>query len=190
MNRVLWRALALLALFVVPAPATAAARFGEVGGHLSIGYAKLVTAESPGGSISLSAGLDYPLTPTLRAGLDLGYDLLGSRTFTRGSYSAGVDYSDLGVTAFLHYLPRRGIVRRVSLGPALVNAKGTLSVTSGGAGFTDLARHETAAAIAAQVTLMRAKPAPVRLGLELGGRMAFTTRENWTLLSLRATVHY
>jgi hypothetical protein len=190
MNRVLWRAPVLLALLVAPAPASAAARFGEVGGHLSIGYTKLVTTEAPGGSISLSAGLDYPLTPRLRAGLDLGYDLLGSRTFTRGSYSAGVDYSDLGVTAFLHYLPERGVVRRVSLGPALVSAHGTLSVTSGGAGFSDLARNEMAAAIAAQVTLMKAKPAPVRLGLELGGRHAFTTRDNWTLLSVRATVHY
>jgi hypothetical protein len=190
MSRALWRTLVLLVLLVVPRPAPAAARFGEMGGHLSIGYAKLVTADAPGGSISMGAGLDYPLTPTLRVGLDLGYDLLGSRTFERGSYSAGVDYSAFGVTGFLHWLPKRGPVRRVSFGPALVDAQGVLSVTSGGAGFSDLAVHESAGAIAAQVTLMKAKPAPVQLGLELGGRVAFRARNDWTLLSVRAAVHY
>ncbi len=192
MSRTLWRTLALLALLAVPASATAAGTRGsKVGGHLSIGYGKLVTAEAPGGSISMSVGLDYPLMSTLRAGVDLGYDLLGSRTFPpRGSNSAGVDYSALGVTAFLHWLPQRGPVRRVSLGPALVSAQGVLSVTSGGAGFSDLAVHEWAGAVAAQMTLMKAKPAPVRLGLELGGRAAFLKGRSWTLLSVRATVHY
>jgi hypothetical protein len=190
MSRVLWRTLVLLALFLVPASASAAARFSEVGGHFSIGYAKLFTGDAPGGSISMGAGLDYPLTPTLRAGLDLGYDLLGSRTFQRGSNSAGVDYSAFGVTAFLHWFPQRGLVRRVSVGPALVKAQGVLSVTSGGAGFSDLAVHQSAGAVAAQITLMKAKPAPVKLGLELGGRVAFLAGEDWTLLSVRATVHY
>lgn len=196
MSRVLWRTLALFALLLVPAPASAAARFGEVGGHFSIGYAKMSATDasglsvSPGGSMSMGAGLDYPLAPTLRAGLDLGYDLLGTRTFPRGSNSAGVDYSVFGVTAFLHWLPQRSLVRRVSLGPALVNAHGVLSVTSGGAGFTDLAVHESAGAVALQVTLMPVKPAPVKLGLELGGRRAFMARGDWTLLSVRATVHY
>ncbi len=190
MSRVLWRALVLFALLLVHAPAFAAARFGEVGGHLSIGYAKLVTTDAPGGSISMGAGLDYPLARTLRAGLDLGYDLLGSRTVQRGSLFGSVDYSAFEATAFLHWLPQRGLVRRVSLGPALVNAHGDLSVTGGGAGFSDLAVQESAAAVAAQVTLMPARPAPVRLGLELGGRLAFLAGDDWTLLSLRATVHY
>jgi hypothetical protein len=190
MSRVLWRTLALLTLLLVPALASAAARFGEVGGHLSIGYAKLVTADAPGGSISMGAGLDYPLARALRAGLDLGYDLLGSRTFPRDGNFAAVDYSAFEVTAFLHWLPERGPVRRVSLGPALVNAHGVLSVTSGGAGFSDLAVHESVGAIAAQITLMPARPAPVKLGLELGGRLAFMARDDWTLLSVRATVHY
>ena len=196
MSRVLWRTLVLLALLLVPAPASAAARFGEVGGHLSIGYAKLSTADpsgnsiSPGGSISMGAGLDYPLAPAWRAGLDLGYDLLGSRTIQRGSLFCAVDYSAFEVTAFLHWLPQRGPVRRVSLGPALVSAHGVLSVTGGGAGFSDLAVHETAGAVAAQLTLMKAKPAPVKLGLDLGGRRAFMAGHGWTLLSVRATVHY
>ena len=190
MSRVLWRTLVLIALLLVSAPASAAARFGELGGHLSIGYAKLVTTDAPGGSISMGAGLDYPLTRTLRAGLDLDYDLLGSRTVQRGSLSAAVDYSAFEATAFLHWLPQRGLVRRVSLGPALVNAHGDLSVTGGGAGFGDLAVHESAGAVAAQITLMSARPAPVKLGLELGGRLAFMAGDDWTLLSVRATVHY
>ena len=96
MSRVVWRTLALLALLVVAAPACAAARFGEVGGHLSIGYGKLLIADAPGGSMSMGVGLDYPLAPTLRAGLDLGYDLLGSRTVQRGSLFGAVDYSAMG----------------------------------------------------------------------------------------------
>jgi hypothetical protein len=71
-----------------------------------------------------------------------------------------------------------------------VNAHGDLSVTGGGAAFSDLAVHETAGAVAVQVTLMPAKPAPVKLGLELGGRMAFMAGDNWTLLAARVTVHY
>ena len=190
MNRVLGRTLVLLALFLIPAPASAVSRFGELAGHLSIGYAKLVTTDAPGGSISMGGGLDYPLARTLRAGLDLGYDLLGSRTVQRGSLFGAVDYGAFGVTAFLHWLPQRGPVRRVSLGPALVNAHGDLSVTGGGAGFDDLAVHESAGAVAAQITLMPAKPAPVKLGFELGGRRAFMAGGDWTLLSVRATVHY
>jgi hypothetical protein len=190
MSRVLRRTLFLLALLLVPAPACAAAQFGGLGGHFSIGYAKLVTTDAPAGSISMGAGLDYPLARTLRAGLDLCYDLLGSTTFERDGNFAAVDYSAFEVTAFLHWLPEQGPVRRVSLGPALVNAQGVLSATGGGAGFSDLAVHETAGAVAAQVTLMKAKPAPVKLGLELGGRLAFMAGEDWTLLRVRATVHY
>jgi hypothetical protein len=196
MSRFLWRMLVLLAPLLVHAPAGAAARFSEVGGHFSIGYAKLSTADgsggsiSPGGSISMGAGLDYPLTPRLRAGLDLGYELLGSLSFQRGSLLGAVDYSALEVTAFVHWLPQRGLVRRVSLGPALVNGQRVLSVTGGGAGFDDLAGPVKAGAVAAQITLMKAKPAPVKLGLELGGRLAFLAGDDWTLLSVRATVHY
>jgi len=209
MSRVLWRTLVLLALLLVPAPAAAAARFGEVGGHLSIGTTTRVThiriyrnaskrvfplfiidVGTAGSGLSMVAGLDYPVAPSLRAGLDLGYDLLGSQTFQRGSLFGAVDYSAFEVTAFLHWLPQQGLVRRVSLGPALVNAHGVLSVTGGGAGFSDLAVHETAGAVAAQITLMKAKPAPVKLGLDLGGRRAFLAGKDWTLLSVRVTVHY
>jgi len=208
MRRVPWRTLALLALLLVPDFACAAARFGEVGGHLSIGAAAwvtrvrfrcwpfttdnfpLVTVWVAGSGISMAAGLDYPVAPSLRAGLDVGYDLLGSQTVQRGSLFASVDHSAFEAIAFLHWLPPHGPVRRVSLGPAVFSAHGDLSVTGGGAAFSDLAVHETAGAVAAQITLMQAKPAPVKLGLELGGRRTFLAGRDWTLLSARATVYY
>jgi len=178
-------------LCLVPASAAAGMRFQELAGHASIGYARLFIPHAPGGSISMAAGLDYPVARTLRAGLDLGYDLLGSRTVPRGSLVASVDYSAFELVAFLHWLPQRlGPVRRLSVGPAMLNAHGDLSVTGGGAGFSDLAVGETAAAAAAQITLMPERPAPVKLGFELGGRLAFLPGEDWKLFTARMTVHY
>jgi hypothetical protein len=184
--------LLLLALLgLASAPAHAAFRFGDVAGHASIGYARLFILDAPGGSISMAAGVDYPLARTLRAGLDVGYDLLGSRTVERGSLVASVDYSDFQAAAFLHWLPHGlGPLRRISVGPALVVAHGDLSVTGGGAAFSDLAVGTTSAAAAAQVTFMPARPAPVKLGLELGGRTAFMPGEDWTILTVRVTFHY
>jgi len=208
MSRVLWRTLVLLALLLVTAPACAAVRLGDMTGHLSIGYVTRVThfwiyrnrpavfplfivdLGTAGSGLSLAAGLDYPVAPSLRAGLDVGYDLLGSQTVQRGSLFGAVDYSAFEATAYLHWLPQRGPVRRVSLGPGLVSAHGDLSVTGGGAAFSDLAVHETAGAIAAQITLIPGKPAPVKLGFELGGRRAFLAGDDWTLVSARVTVHY
>ena len=190
MSRVLWRSLVLLALLLVPASASAAARFGDMTGHLSIGYGKLVTTNAPAGSLSMAAGLDYPVTRALRAGIEVGFDMLGSRSVQRGSLFASVDYSALEFAALAHWLPERGPVRRVSLGPAVVSARGELSVTGGGAGFSDLAVHQTAGAAEAQITLMSAKPAPVKPGVELGARRVFLGGDGWTLLSARVTVHY
>jgi hypothetical protein len=189
MSRTRWSLLAL-ALLLLPASAAAGVRWSEMGGHLSVGYGMLVIQDAPAGSISLAAGFDLPVAPALRAGFDVGYDLLGSRTVQGGSYFASVDYSAFQVAAFLHWLPPGGLVRRVSLGPALLGAHGDLSVTSGGAAFSPLAVHQTAGGVAAQVTLMSARPAPVKIGLELGARTGFLAGDDWTVLSARATVHY
>ncbi len=187
----LWWVVVALSLGFAPRVVGAAPRFGEMGGHASIGYAKLFIESAPGGSISMAGGLDYPLSPYVRAGIDVGYDLLGSRTVQRGSQVASVDYSDFQAIAFLHVLPEGlGVLRRVSLGPGLLIAHGDLSVTGGGASFSDLAVGETCAAAAAQVTLMPPRPAPLQLGLELGGRVAFMPGEDWKILVVRATAHY
>jgi hypothetical protein len=186
-----WGASWVVLLLLVSVPASAAARFDELAGHLSIGYAKLVLEGAPGGSISMAAGLDYPVTRTLRAGVDLGYDLLGSRTVQRGSLFASVDYSAFQAAALLHWLPDRlGPVRRVSLGPGLVNAHADLSVTGGGTFFSDLSERETAAAAAMRITFMSARPSVVRLGLELGGTLAFLPGDDWLLLGARVAAHY
>jgi len=61
MSRVLWRMPVLLALLCAPEVASGAAPADGLAGHLSIGYAKLLVTDAPGGSISMAAGLDYPL---------------------------------------------------------------------------------------------------------------------------------
>ena len=157
-----------------------------MGGHLSIGYAQAghdrragrldLHGRGPGlpaGAARCAPGSTWATTCSAAARSSAA--ACSPRWTTAPSRS----------TAFLHWLPQRGPVRRVSLGPALVNAHGDLSVTGGGAGFSDLAVHETAGAVAAQVTLMTAKPAPVKLGLELGGRLAFLAGDDWTLLARR-----
>ena len=188
MSRTAWSLLALALL--LPASAAAGVRWSEMGGHLSVGYGMLAIPDAPGGSMSMAAGFDVPVAPAFRVGADVGYDLLGSRTVQEGSYFASVDYSAFQAAVLLHWLPARGPVRRVSLGPALVGAHGDLSVTAGGAAFSDLAVHQTAGGVAAQVTLMPSRPAPVRLGLELGARVGFLAGDDWTVLQARATVHY
>jgi hypothetical protein len=189
MSRTRWSPL-VLALLLIPASAAAGVPWSELGGHLSVGYGALTIANAPGGSVSMAAGFDLPVAPRFRAGFDVGYDLLGSRTIQEGSYFATVDYSAFQTAVFLHWLPPRGWVRRVSLGPALVGAHADLSVTSGGASFGKYAVHQTAGGVAAQVTLMSPRPAPVRLGLELGARSGFLSGDDWTVLIARATVHY
>ena len=194
MRRVPWGApLALALLLLVPAVAAAASRLGAMEGHLSIGYVKLFadSLDAPGGSISLSAGVDYPVVRTLRAGVDLGYDLLGSSTYQEGSLFATVDYSAFQVIGLLHWLPERlGPLRRVSLGPMLCNAHGDLTTAAGGAAFADRAVHQTSGGAAVQATLLPASASPVKLGLELGLRRAFLAGPDWTLLSVRLSVHY
>jgi hypothetical protein len=191
MNRTRWT-LALLAIaLLAPATASAAMKLDGWAGHLSFGYAKLAITDAPGGSISLATGVDYAVARSLRVGLDVGYDLLGSNTVQRGSQFASVDYSDLGATLFLHWLPPRGPVRRVSIGPTLVSAHADLSVTAGGASFSDLAVQQSGGGLAAAITLAPSKPVPVRAGLELGARHAFLNgRDDWTLLTARVAVHY
>ncbi len=194
MRRVPWGALLALALLTAtPAAAATSSWIETLGGHISIGYVKLIpdTTKSPGGSISLSAGLDYPVARTVRVGLDLGYDLLGSNNYEVGSQFATVDYSALELIGFVHWLPTRlGPVRRLSAGPMLINAHGDLSVAAGGAAFENRAVHETAGGAAVQATLMPGWNSPVRPGLELGWRRGFMPGEDWTLLSLRVTVQY
>lgn len=187
---------AALLLFAIPGVARAST-LQDVAGHLSVGYGKLVSAGAPGGSVSFTGGMDVPVSKTFRAGIDLGYDLLGSNTAIRGSLSANVSYSAFEAVAFVHWLPEHlGPIGRISAGPLLLAAHADLSAAAGGAGFSDLAVGETAPGGAAEITFIGHKnrpsgePPPVRAGFQLGGRAGFLRHQTWTLLSARFTVHF
>ena len=180
-----------LAILAGPAVADSVSRLDAVGGHLSVGYAKLFIGHAPGGSISLSGGLEIPVATGWRAGADVGYHLLGNRNVERGSLSATVDYSVLEFIAFAHWQPPHlGPIGRISFGPSLVSAHAELSSSGGGAGFSDLAVGEVAPGAALQVTVIRPGVSPVRLGFELGAHLGFLVDETWSLGTARVTVHY
>jgi len=190
-----WAARALagsaLALALAARPALAEDRLAKLRGHLGVGYARLFTEASPAGSFSLGAGLDYPLAGEWRAGVALGYDLLGGRVVERGSLIANVDYSVFEMLALVHCGPSRlGPVGRLSFGAGLFSARAELSTGGGGASFSDLAVEEVAPGIALGATLIRRGDAPVRIGFEAGVSVAFLENETWTVAAARLAIHY
>ncbi len=183
---------ALFTLFaMLAAPRAEAVTFGDVRGSLGVGYSKLYGSEAPGGSIATSAHLSLPVRGAWSAGLGLGLHLLGSRTVPRGSLIASVDYSLFEVGAFAHWAPARlGPVSRVSAGVEFMSAHAELSTSGGGALFRDLAVEKTAPGAALDVTLMPRRASPVRIGLQLGGRWAMLSGDDWTVFSSQLVFHY
>jgi hypothetical protein len=186
---------ACCALAIALSAAPARAGLKDVNGHVSFGYAKLFTTDTlatPGGSLSVTGGLDHPLwRGDLRLGAEIGFNLLGSKTVTEGSLFANVDYSMFEAVLFLHYLPHGlGPIGRISAGPALLSARAELSTAGGGASFSGYATEEVAGGLAFDVTLIQQRPAPVRVGLELGTRVAFLPEDTWTLATARLAFHY
>ena len=160
-------------------------------GHVSIGYAHLFSDDlSPGGSISVAGGGDYPLDETLRLGPVLGIAILGSHDVTRGSITAGLDYSLLDAALQLHWLPSGGPITRVSLGPGIAAARAQLQVGAGGAGFLDLAVDEVRPELALDVSALPRRMRIVAVGFEAGLRFVPVERVSWTLATLRVTIHY
>jgi hypothetical protein len=177
-------------LLATAAPASGALRIADVGGHLAFGYGYLFADGSPGGSLSIAGGLDVPLAPSLRAGVDVGYNLLGTRTEERGTLIAELDYGVFEALALLHWSPGwRGPLGRISIGPGVFNARADLS-SSGGAAFSDLAVEETVAGGALALTFVSRNPSPVRVGLELGARVLFLDKETWTVATGRLAFLY
>lgn len=176
------------------APCSAGLRFAEVDGHVAIGFGHLFTSDTtatPGGSISIGGGIDYPLTPTLRAGLDVGYHLLGSRTLTQGTLTSGIDYSVFEALALLHWTPLgHGPQLIVSGGPGLFSARASLAPTSVGATFSPQAVEETRVGGALSLAVTRRKLSPVRVGLEVGVRMIPLEQFTWTVASARIVMLY
>jgi hypothetical protein len=177
---------------VIAAPATAGAiRLEPWRGHVSLGYGHLFSDDlSPGGSISVAGGVDYPINEALRVGPVIGIAILGSHDVTRGSVTAGLDYSLLDAALMLHWLPGNGRITRVSFGPGFAAARAQLQVGAGGAGFLDLAVDEMQPEFALDVSAIPRRQKIVAVGLEAGLRFVPVKRVDWTLATLRLTIHY
>jgi hypothetical protein len=184
------RLLCTAALLMVATGRSQGATIQDFRGHLSIGYAKLLADQAPGGSFSVAAGVDLPVAPALRIGPAVGLHLLGSRTVVRGSLVATVDYTTFEAVLFAHWVPPAGPVGRVSVGPALISARAELSTSGGGAAFSDLAVEEYAPGVALDATVISRHASPVRVGLELGGRIGFLAGDDWKIASARLAFHY
>jgi hypothetical protein len=120
----------------------------------------------------------------------LGIALLGSSDVTRGSVTAGLDYSFLDVALQLHWLPTSGPITRVSLGPGVASARSALQVGAGGAGFLDLAVDEIKPEVAFDISSLPRRMKIVAVGLEAGLRFVPVERVNWTVTTVRLTIHY
>lgn len=183
--------LLLLLTCLAPTARAGALRLEPWRGHLSIGYAHLISDEfSPGGSISVAGGIDYPVGPNLRLGPVLGIALLGSHEVTRGSVTAGLEYTLLEGALQLHWLPQAGPITRVSFGPGVAAARSSLQVGGGGANFLDLAVDEVQPELALDVSALPRRQTIVAVGLEAGVRVVPVERVTWTLATLRFTIHY
>ena len=191
-SRRLSTACAVLAAAVSLAqPARAGIHLEPWRGHVSIGYGYLFSDSlSPGGSISVAGGVDYPVATRWRVGPVIGIALLGSSDVTRGSVTAGLDYSMLDVALQAHWLPASGPITRVSLGPGIASARSALQVGAGGAGFLDLAVDELQPEIAFDVSTTPRSQHIVAVGLEAGVRFVPVERVNWTVTTIRLTIHY
>ena len=172
-------------------PARAGIHLEPWRGHVSMGYGYLFSDSlSPGGSISVAGGVDYPVATRWRVGPVIGIALLGSTDVTRGSVTAGLDYSMLDVALQAHWLPASGPITRLSLGPGVASARSALQVGAGGAGFLDLAVDELQPEIAFDVSTTPRSQHIVAVGLEAGVRFVPVERVNWTVTTIRLTIHY
>lgn len=185
-----WSVLIVLACLAGPAHA-GAMRLEPWRGHVSFGYGHLSSdGFAPTGSISVAGGVDYPVTPTFRVGPVIGYSLLGSYDVTRGSITAGLDYSLFDVALQAHWLPAHGPISRVSFGPGVAAARTALQVGGGGAGFLDLAVDELRPEVAFDVSALPRRMKVVAVGLEAGVRYVPVKRVDWLLSTVRFTIHY
>jgi len=185
-------AAALGALLAASAATPASAmRLEAWRGHLSFGYAKLVSDTlAPAGSISVAGGIEYPLAASWHLGGTLGFNLLGSSTVQRGSVTAALDYSVFDAALLATWLPPRGPFARVAFGPGVAGARAALAVAGGGALFRDLPVEEIQPEFAIDATLGSRKQKIVAVGLELGARIIPVTQCTWTVYSIRLAILY
>lgn len=180
--------IALATLLVTRGVAAAGPSLDSIRGHFGLGYAQLMNTGSPGGSLGFGAGLDLPVRKSLRFGVDIGFELLGSQVVERDSVlSADLEYSLFETFALLHWIPREPW--RISIGPGLVHSRADLSSSSPVA-FGDLAVDETAPGGALSLQWLTGGATPLRAGLEVGVRTAWMEHGTWTVMVGRVTVHY
>lgn len=187
-----WQPLLLAALAAgCAAPASAGMRLDAWKGRLSVGYARVFSDTlAPAGSISAAIGLEYPLSSRWRLGPTAAFNLLGSSVVSRGSVTAGLDYSMFDAALLATYLPARGPFARLSIGPGIASARAELAVAGGGALFRDLPVGEVRPELAAEATLMSRRPAILAVGAELGLRVVPVEQGTWTLMTARLAVHF
>jgi hypothetical protein len=184
-----------LAALALAGPATdaqaAAMRLDDWRGHVAIGFGAIVSDSlAPGGSLSVAAGIEYPIATAWRLGPTVSFDILGSSNATRGSIRAGLDYSLFEAALLATWLPPRGPVARVSVGPGVASPRAELSIAGGGAGFSDLTVGEVDPEFALDATLMSRHSPVLSAGIELGTRVIPTSHDTWTLFTGRLAVHY
>lgn len=181
-------------VLVLSAPNAAHARLADVRGHLAIGYGRVFssdTTDTPGGSLSMGAGLDYPIGAGLRAGVDIGYHSLGTVMLDQGSISTELDFSVLEALALVHWFPSAGGRRFVlSGGPGMFSARAILASSPVGAIFSRSAIDQWRAGAAVSASIVRRQASPVRVGLEAGARVVPLERFTWTLAMARVVIHY
>lgn len=183
-----WPAPPARAQSAAPPPARPG-RMSELEGHIGLGYARLFIAHPPGGSLAVSGGVDLPIAGPWRIGVDVGFDLLGSRTVERDSVFASLDYNAFEADLLVHW--QGAGPARVSLGPGLMAARADVSVASGGgAAFSDLAVEKVVPEAAGEITLMPRRPMPVKLGVAAGVHVGFVPHDRWTIGDLKVTVRY
>ena len=176
---------------VLASSAHAGMKLEEWRGHVSLGYGHLFSdSTSPGGSISVAGGVDYPIKPTLRLGPTVGMTLFGSYNAERGSFVASVDHSLLDAALQLHWLPASGPVTRVSFGPGVAAARADLQVGAGGASFLDLAVDEVQPEVAFDLSVLPRRQKVVAVGFETGVRWVPVERVDWWVVTARLTIHY
>ena len=83
-----------------------------------------------------------------------------------------------------------GPVTRLSIGPGLTFARAELSAAAGGGAFLDLPVAEVAPTLAVDFTMVKRKPAPVRVAVVAGYRAALLRGEDWNQFSVRLGFHY
>lgn len=183
--------LTALVTAVLASTAQAGMKLENWHGHISLGYGHLFSdSTSPGGSISVAGGVDYPIRPTLLLGPSVSMTLFGSYDAVSGSFVAAVDHSMLDVALQLHWLPASGPVTRVSIGPGVASARGDLQVGAGGASFLDLAVDEVRPEIALDLSALPRRQKIVAVGFETGVRWVPVERVDWWVVTARLTIHY